>query len=168
MVSQKYVSRPSAVSPVFTLWQRRVRWALSGNDTHTVNDTRKFGSGCHKQDGRASFCWQFMIFRHIFLLNVSFLSPTLVQPLWRLAALKFMGRGTVCCENRTTARTGGMLEPSHQSHIPTRYSLPEEVTIAILLKMRVFWDAGLCQVKSYRCFEGRYCRHLQGQKSKHR
>ena len=56
MVSEKYSSRPSAVSPVFTLWQRRVQWVLSSNDTHTVNDTLKFGSGCHKQDGRSEFC----------------------------------------------------------------------------------------------------------------
>ena len=156
MVSEKYSSRPSAVSPVFTLWQQRVQWVLSGNDTHTVNDTLQFGSGCHKQDGRSEFCWQFMIFRTYFPVeHFFFVSPSQFN----------LSEGWQLLSSRAEVQSAAKTEPSRaferyrraasnftpKSRIPPRTSLPDEVITVILLKMRVFWDES-CQGKELQMF----------------
>jgi len=156
MVSEKYSSRPSAVSPVFTLWQQRVQWVLSGNDTHTVNDTLQFGSGCHKQDGRSEFCWQFMIFRTYFPVeHFFFVSPSQFN----------LYEGWQLLSSRAEVQSAAKTEPPRaferyrraawnftpKSRIPPRTSLPDEVITVILLKMRVFWDES-CQGKELQMF----------------
>lgn len=50
-----------------------------------------------------------------------------------------------------------------KSHTPSRTVLCQMRLAQRYCWRWVFWDAGSCQlVNSHRCFEGWYCRHLQG------